>query len=147
MRSWANCALRYSPLAFRFWRGAAVGASSLRFSWSRALACLVRASEQCVAEIKAKGERRRARADSAVVAQQLAEPGVDFHGVFRGLVDHLDPAARFLGRASLRDQVSCLYDRFEGVAEIVRQKAEFFGQRSGNFVFGDGHTGSFWMFG
>ena len=65
------------------------------------------------------------REDSALGAQNLAQPLIDFYCVLRGLIDHFEPAARTLGQTVLRNQISGLHDGFEGIAEIVREYAKF----------------------
>lgn len=72
----------------------------------------------------------------AVVAHDFAELVVDVYRVLRGLIDELDPAALALGRAGLRNQVSGLNDGLEGVAEIVREGAEFAGNVGGDLFGG-----------
>ncbi len=80
-----------------------------------------------------RGEKKRL----AVVAHDFAELVVDFYGILRGLIDELNPAAEALGRARLRDQVGRLNDGLEGVAEIVREGAEFTGDLGGNLFGGN----------
>jgi hypothetical protein len=65
------------------------------------------------------------RARLAVFAHDFAELVVDFYCVLRGFIDQLHPAALAFGRAGLRNQIGRLNDGLEGVAEIVRERAEF----------------------
>src|SRR5208283_3908200 len=93
---------------------------------------------------------RRAKAESrepylAVAAQQFAELDVDLDGFFGRLIDHFNPAAGVLGRTGLRDQVRGLHDGFEGVAEVVRQKAKVLCEGSGDFIVSARHAGSSYL--
>src|ERR1700692_868596 len=67
-------------------------------------------------------------------AQNLTQVSINFYGVLRSLVDHLDPSAQVFGRDRLRNQVGGLHDGLKRVAEIVRQSAEFLGQFSRDFI-------------
>lgn len=60
-------------------------------------------------------------------AQDLTQVSINFYGVLRSLVDHLDPSAHVFGGDRLRNQVGGLHDGLKRVAEIVRKRAEFFG--------------------
>src|ERR1700692_3526216 len=67
-------------------------------------------------------------------AQNLSQVSINFYGVLRSLVDHLDPSAHVFGGDRLRNQVGGLHDGLKRVAEIVRQSAEFLGQFSRDFI-------------
>jgi hypothetical protein len=75
----------------------------------------------------------------ALLAQNLAQLVIDFYRVLRGLIDQFDPAARVLGRSCLRNQVGGLHNGFERIAEIVRQRSEFFRQFRRDFIGGISH--------
>src|SRR5260370_525689 len=68
---------------------------------------------------------QRTNSNLTLGAQNLAQLVIDFYRFLRGLIDQFDPAAQVFGRSRLRNQVGGLHDRFERIAEIVRQHSEF----------------------
>ena len=85
------------------------------------------------------GVTQRTPSRLAVFAHDFAELVVDFYCVLRSFIDQLHPSALALGRAGLRDQIGRLNDGLEGVAEVVRERAEFAGDVGGDlrFLIGD----------
>ena len=74
------------------------------------------------------------RVPLALGAQNFPEFAVDHDRFLGSLVHHFHPAARVCGQLGLGNQVGCLQNGLERVAEIVGQSAQFAGDFGRNFV-------------